>query len=57
MFGDALQAFSSKRCSQWFQEYTEADNADEIGPAGMEKFCEDIALEPENVSFFLDYLK
>lgn len=23
-----------------------------VGPEGMEKFCEDIGVEPENVSFF-----
>jgi len=27
-----------------------ADKCDVIGPEGMEKFCEDIGVEPENVS-------
>lgn len=26
---------------------------DVVGPEGMEKFCEDIGVEPENVSSFL----
>ena len=25
---------------------------DTLGPEGMEKFCEDIGVEPENVSYF-----
>lgn len=34
---------------------------DVVGPEGMEKFCEDIGVEPENVSptltsFFLTYI-
>lgn len=42
-------AFSQKKCTTWFHEYTSADNSDMIGPEGMEKFCEDIGVEPENV--------
>jgi DCN1-like protein 4/5 len=41
--------FSPKRCTTWFHEYTSADHNDVIGPEGMEKFCEDIGVEPENV--------
>lgn len=33
----------------WFREYTTADDPDTLGPDGMEKFCEDIGVEPENV--------
>ncbi|BFZ14564.1 hypothetical protein BsWGS_17603 [Bradybaena similaris] len=40
--------FSKKRCSSWFHEYT-APNEDVLGPEGMEKFCEDIGVEPENI--------
>lgn len=40
-------AFSSKRCLEWFYEYAGCD--DVVGPEGMEKFCEDIGVEPENV--------
>ncbi|XP_055800197.1 DCN1-like protein 4 isoform X2 [Salvelinus fontinalis] len=39
--------FSSKRCLEWFYEYAVCD--DVVGPEGMEKFCEDIGVEPENV--------
>ncbi|MBV96683.1 DCN1-like protein 4, partial [Eschrichtius robustus] len=41
------EAFSSKRCLEWFYEYAGTD--DVVGPEGMEKFCEDIGVEPENV--------
>ncbi|XP_033109029.1 DCN1-like protein 4 [Anneissia japonica] len=40
-------AFSSKRCLAWFEEYKDTD--DSVGPEGMEKFCEDIGVEPENI--------
>ncbi|XP_038055462.1 DCN1-like protein 4 [Patiria miniata] len=43
----AHSSFSSKRCQTWFQEYTGQE--DLIGPEGMEKFCEDIGVEPENI--------
>lgn len=42
-------AFSQKRCLAWFREYTTPDDHDTLGPEGMEKFCEDIGVEPENV--------
>ncbi|XP_041113855.1 DCN1-like protein 4 isoform X3 [Polyodon spathula] len=41
------EVFSSKRCLEWFYEYAGSD--DIVGPEGMEKFCEDIGVEPENV--------
>ncbi|GFR96155.1 DCN1-like protein [Elysia marginata] len=40
--------FSKKRCLIWFHEYT-GPNEDTLGPEGMEKFCEDIGVEPENI--------
>lgn len=45
---DAL-SFNQKRCLTWFREYTTPDDPDTLGPEGMEKFCEDIGVEPENV--------
>ncbi|KAK7870061.1 hypothetical protein R5R35_012014 [Gryllus longicercus] len=42
-------SFSQKRCLTWFREYTSPDDPDTLGPEGMEKFCEDIGVEPENV--------
>uniref|UniRef100_A0A8C9UK10 Defective in cullin neddylation protein 1-like protein n=1 Tax=Spermophilus dauricus TaxID=99837 RepID=A0A8C9UK10_SPEDA len=41
--------FSSKKCLAWFYEYAGPDEV--VGPEGMEKFCEDIGVEPENVCF------
>ncbi|KAK2106996.1 DCN1-like protein 4 [Saguinus oedipus] len=41
------ETFSSKSCLEWFYEYAGTD--DVVGPEGMEKFCEDIGVEPENV--------
>lgn len=41
--------FSSKRCISWFKEYTTADEPEMLGPDGMERFCKDIAVDPENV--------
>ncbi|KAG8453660.1 hypothetical protein GDO86_000336 [Hymenochirus boettgeri] len=43
----ADDVFANKRCLEWFYEY--AGNDDVVGPEGMEKFCEDIGVEPENV--------
>lgn len=40
--------FSSKKCLAWFLEYAGPDEV--VGPEAMEKFCEDIGVEPENVS-------
>lgn len=42
-------SFSQKRCTSWFREYTSPDDPEVLGPEGMEKFCEDIGVEPENV--------
>lgn len=41
-------AFSSKACVAWFYEYADQDSQT-MGPMGMEKFCEDIGVEPENI--------
>ncbi|XP_022250562.1 DCN1-like protein 4 isoform X1 [Limulus polyphemus] len=43
------QGFSQKKCIALFREYTSIDDPDIIGPDGMEKFCEDIGVEPEDV--------
>lgn len=43
------ETFSSKRCITWFKEYTTADEPEMLGPDGMERFCKDIGVEPENV--------
>lgn len=46
---ETAPTFSQKRCLAWFREYTTPDDPDTLGPEGMEKFCEDIGVEPENV--------
>lgn len=46
---DTSSPFNQKRCITWFREYTSPDDPDVLGPEGMEKFCEDIGVEPENV--------
>ncbi|XP_071483960.1 DCN1-like protein 4 [Diadema antillarum] len=40
--------FSVKKCQNWYRDYIDSDT-DSIGPEGMEKFCEDIGVEPENL--------
>lgn len=47
--GGGGSSFSHKRCITWFREYTTPDDPDTLGPEGMEKYCEDIGVEPENV--------
>lgn len=41
------EPFSSKKCMDWFYVYAGPDEV--VGPEGMEKFCEDIGVEPENI--------
>ncbi|CAE1279991.1 DCUN1D4_5 [Acanthosepion pharaonis] len=48
MNDDIVETFGKKRCIAWFQEYSGVDD-DLISPEGMEKFCEDIGVEPENI--------
>lgn len=40
--------FSSTKCLSWFRKYTDTDPMT-LGPDGMEKFCEDINLKPEDI--------
>lgn len=47
--GNYSESFSPKKCITLFQEYVSPDDPDVIGPEGMEKFCEDIEVEPENI--------
>lgn len=41
--------FSNTKCLTWFRKYT-TDDPMQLGPEGMEKFCEDIKLEPEDIA-------
>ncbi|XP_065221682.1 DCN1-like protein 4 [Planococcus citri] len=42
--------FSQKKCMTWFREYSSVDEPDVIGPEGIEKFCQDLGVEPENIA-------
>jgi DCN1-like protein 4/5 len=41
--------FSTNRLISWFKKYT-SDDPSQLGPEGMERFCKDIKLEPENIA-------
>jgi DCN1-like protein 4/5 len=41
--------FSNSKCLGWFRKYT-TDDPMQLGPEGMERFCEDIKLEPEDIA-------
>lgn len=42
------EKFSTSKCITWFKRYT-TDQIDQLGPEGMERFCQDIKVEPENI--------
>lgn len=42
------EKFSTSKCIAWFKRYT-TDDASQLGPEGMERFCEDIKVDPENI--------
>lgn len=44
------QGFSAKRLEEVFNKYKEEDDDHTIGPTGMEKFCGDLGVDPEDVS-------
>jgi DCN1-like protein 4/5 len=44
----ANERFNQKKCAAWFQLYTDSD-ADKLGPEGMERFCEDLGVDPANI--------
>ncbi|XP_007552413.1 PREDICTED: DCN1-like protein 5 isoform X3 [Poecilia mexicana] len=43
----AERQFSGKKCLAWFHKYAGAEKM--VGPEAMEKFCDDIGVEPENI--------
>lgn len=45
----ADDGFNTKRCNNWFKQYTTSDEPDVLGPEGMERFCKDIGVDPENI--------
>jgi DCN1-like protein 4/5 len=42
------EKFSTSKCITWFKRYT-TDQIDQLGPEGMERFCQDIKVDPENI--------
>ncbi|KAL5293292.1 DCUN1D5 family protein [Megaselia abdita] len=48
-YNKSEESFSSKKCLTWFKVYTTTLEPDILGPEGMEKFCKDISVDPENV--------
>lgn len=47
------ESFSTKRCLTWFSEYTTPEDPHQLGPESMERFCEDIGVDPENVAMLV----
>lgn len=43
------EKFSTSKLINWFKKYTTDDDPQTLGPEGMERFCEDIKVEPENI--------
>lgn len=44
-----VDGFDYNKCIQWFKQYTTEDDPDTLGPDGMEQFCDDIGVKPDNV--------
>jgi DCN1-like protein 4/5 len=42
------EKFSINRLISWFKQYT-TDDLSQLGPEGMEMFCQDIKVQPENI--------
>lgn len=42
------EKFSTNKLVTWFKKYT-TDDPQTLGPEGMERFCQDIKVEPENI--------
>lgn len=38
-----------KRCIAWFKKYCSIEDPDVLAPEGMERFCRDIEVDPENI--------
>lgn len=44
------QNFSSKKCESWFMKYADKESSPpSIGPAGVEKFCQELQVKPEDI--------
>lgn len=45
--------FNHNRLTAWFKKYVTPDDPTQLGPEGMERFCNDINLEPENIAMLV----
>lgn len=50
---EAPSTFSHKKCVSWFKSYCPPSTPDVIGPDGVEKFCRDLGVDPENVALLV----
>ena len=44
------EVLSQEKCLLWFKQYAEDESKEEVCPEGMERFCRDLGVEPEDVS-------
>nr|CAG4646562.1 EOG090X0DAO [Macrothrix elegans] len=50
---EAPTSFNQKKCIAWFRQYSAPSTPDIIGPEGVEIFCRDLGVEPENISLLV----
>nr|SVE79116.1 EOG090X0DAO [Daphnia lumholtzi] len=50
---EAPTSFNQKKCIAWFRQYSSPNNTDAIGPEGVEAFCRDLNVEPENIALLV----
>nr|SVE74435.1 EOG090X0DAO [Daphnia barbata] len=50
---EAPTSFNQKKCIAWFRQYSTPSNTDTIGPEGVEAFCRDLNVEPENIALLV----
>lgn len=41
--------FDSTQCISWFRKYTDPSDPNVLGPEGMERFCADLKVDPEDI--------
>lgn len=42
--------FNQNKLIAWFKKYTSDEDPHQLGPDGMERFCEDIKVDPEDIA-------
>nr|CAH0108733.1 unnamed protein product [Daphnia galeata] len=50
---EAPATFNQKKCIAWFRQYSTPSSPDTIGPEGVEMFCRDLNVEPENIALLV----